>query len=294
MNVADLSNSATAIRTLGNLVMVTPQIKSLKGYQPKQTIGSNGTTQEPPSPLLFHIEGENTVTLDSDITDHFIEDNTAIQDQIALRPETITVNGFIGELNDLVPDFAPFIKLTAEKLTVISAYTPALSASALLAYNRAKFTYDTIANTGRDLVQSYNSINGLDSLNQVGGVGIVLPDGTKLKQTNQNKQQVMFQQLYGYWRNRYLFDVQTPWAIFQNMAIKTLRAVQDPDTRMITDFSLTFKTMRFATTRTVAAQLGRQDEAFQGRGFDQSVARIDYGSQSPGESATSASSLWNA
>ena len=44
------------------------------------------------------------------------------------------------------------------------------------------------------------------------------------------------------------FPVQTPWAVFQNMAILRLTATQDAETNVITDFEVTFKLIRMAST----------------------------------------------
>ena len=43
--------------------------------------------------LAFDIFEEHKVELQSDITDHYVEDNTAIQDQIANRPLKFTLRG---------------------------------------------------------------------------------------------------------------------------------------------------------------------------------------------------------
>ena len=225
------------------------------------------TTQSPT--LLFHYEGENTITLESDITDHYIEDNTAIQDQIALRPELITTHGFIGELNDVVPPVLEPLKFVADKLTVIEAYTPSLSTTALIAYNTAFQLYQVALEAENSVVAAWDTITG----NTEG---------------SQNKQQKMFQQFYGYWKKRNLFTVQTPWAIFQNMAIKTLRAIQDADTRVITDFDVTFKQMRFASTQlsTPAKSLN-----FQGRLTNQAASVVNMGTSTPVSDVSLASKL---
>lgn len=50
--------------------------------------------------FLFDIRGEEVAELISEITDHYVEDNTAIQDQVALKPEMITVRGLVAELTN--------------------------------------------------------------------------------------------------------------------------------------------------------------------------------------------------
>lgn len=244
-NIAAFSQVSNAALSLGNLILVSPQ--ATQGYQPQNAPTNNGTTAQPPPALLFHYEGEQTANLESDITDHYVEDNTALQDQIALRPEEISTHGFIGELNDVAPAALAAIQQAANKLTTLDAYTPSLSASALIAYNQAFQLYQAEQNAANAAVSAWGTIANAAA----GGNGESIVGSNGLTAiANQNKQQTMFQQLYGYWRNRVLFTVQTPWAVFTNMAIKRLVAIQDETTRVITDFNLTFKMIRLAQTQT--------------------------------------------
>jgi hypothetical protein len=267
-NLSALAPITTAATALSNLILVSPQ--STIGYQPQNPSSNNGTTTQPPPALLFHYEGEQTVGLESDITDHYIEDNTAIQDQIALRPETITTHGFIGELNDVAPAALAPVKAIADKLTVVDAYTPVLSLTALLAYNTAFQLYQVGLNAVNSAVAAWSSLSG------TGGESVISSQGISL-QPNQTKQQIVFQQFYGYWRSRTLFTVQTPWAVFQNMAIKSLRAIQDADTRMITDFEVSFKMIRTAATVTTPGI----PLTFQGRAAAQAASLTDLGTSTP-------------
>lgn len=277
-NLQGLAPITTAATALSNLVLVSPQ--NTQGYQPQSADGS--TAAQPPA-LLFHYEGEQTASLESDITDHYIEDNTAIQDQIALRPETVTTHGFIGELNDIAPKALQLLKTAAQKLTVISAYTPVLSETALIAYNEALLIYQTGANAVNSAVSAWSSINGQDGENVIGSTGLlnnVFDEASGSVKNNQNKQQVIFQQFYGYWRSRTLFTVQTPWAVFQNMAIQKLRAIQDAETRVITDFEVTFKMMRFSNTSSLVGL----SPILQGRAQAQSASLVDQGTTAPSPS----------
>lgn len=273
VNLSTLAPATTAATALSNLVLVSPQ--AVKGYQPQNPSGS--TTQQPPA-FLFDYEGEQTVSIESDITDHFIENNTTIQDQIALRPEIVTTHGFIGELNNIAPKALQLLQSLAEKLTVVSAYTPVLSETALIAYTEAFFLYQVAANVANSAVSAWSSINNTGGENVIGSNGLennVFNSSTGQISNNQNKQQVAFQLFYGYWNSRTLFTVQTPWAIFQNMAIQRLRAIQDAETRVITDFEVVFKMMRFA--RTEESPFSIQ----QGRAAAQSAPLVDFGTTTP-------------
>lgn len=279
INLSALAPVTTAATALSNLVLVSPQ--SVQGYQPQNPPNVNGTpstAQQPPS-FLFHYEGEQTVTIESDITDHYVEDNTAIQDQIALKPEMISTHGFIGELNDVTPPALKLLKTAADKLTTIGAYTPGLTLTALIAYSEAFLLYQVASNAVNSAVSAWSSITG------TGGVSVIGSNGLQAS-SSQNKQQAAFQQFYGYWRSRTLFTVQTPWAIFQNMAIKSMRAIQDAETRVVTDFELTFKMIRTASTLTVSNGL-----SVDGQLKSQSSSLVDLGTSSPTDSTSLGSGL---
>lgn len=268
INLGQLSTFTTAATALGNLILVTPD--SVKGYAPQNPNNLNGEISTDPNdkPILFNFEGEQTVALESDITDHYIENNTAIQDQIALKPVVITTHGFIGELNDILPPELGLLKTISEKLTAVTAYEPALSTTASLAYAEALFAYQVAASAARSAKSAWSS------LPFVGG------------EQQQNKQQEVFTRFYGYWESRRLFTVQTPWAVFSNMAIRSLRAIQDPDTRVITDFEVSFKKINVATTRFV--NLLPQTS---GRLGSQSSKAVNLGTTTPTNTASFGDSL---
>ena len=279
-NLSALAPITTAATSLSNLILVSPQ--ATKGYQPQNPPNPDGTpstAQQPPS-ILFHYEGEQTVALESDITDHYIEDNTAIQDQIALRPEQITTHGFIGELNDIAPPALQLLQAAADKLVVIDAYTPVLSETALIAYNEAFLAYQVANNAVQSAVAAWSSVTGQNGENVIGANGLSagsFNSATGAISGNQTKQQIAFQQFYGYWRNRTLFTVQTPWAVFQNMAILRIRAIQDEKTNVITDFELTFKMIRTAQTATTPGLA----PILQGRLSSQAAGTTNLGTQTP-------------
>lgn len=285
INLSQLSAATTAITAISGLIMVSPQ--STVGYQPQNPANSDGTasTKETPPHFLFNYEGEQSASIESDITDHYIEDNTAIQDQIALKPEIITTHGFIGELNDVLPEALQLLKTAAEKLTTVGAYVPQLSLTANIAYTEALLAYEVASTAVNSAVSAVSSIGnfltGSDGQSVIGDNGLT-------PSSNQNKQQVAFQQLYGYWRTRTLFTIQTPWAVFQNMAIYKMKAVQSEETNTITDFDVTFKMIRTAQTITTG---GGFPVSFSGRSSTQSSSEVDLGTSSPTESTSLGSGL---
>lgn len=261
-SIAALSQATTLVGSITGLLIASPQ--NTIGYQPQNNPGPTGLMSllQPPTSLIFHYEGEQTLTLDSDITDHFIEDNTAIQDQIALKPIVVTTHGFIGELNNVPPSgLGSLLQLASNTLTSLAPYAPAFTTSAQNAYNQAAAGYMLASSAANSAVAAVSSLGGPSGESVIGSIG-----GTVTKAQNQNKQQTFFQLMYGYWQTRTLFTIQTPWAIFQNMAILHCRPVQSADDRTITDFEVSFKQMNFAST----AILGPQNQT-QGRLQSQSA-----------------------
>lgn len=271
--ISTLTALTTTASALSNLILVSPQ--NVIGYQPQNVVTPTGVIQGQPKPLLFHYEGEQTASFESDITDHFVEDNTAIQDQISLKPETITTHGFIGELNDVPPPVLAQLQVIANTLVSIGAYTPQLSATAIIAYDDAFQLYQIAASALNTSVQAWAALSQSAGESVVGATGFESQSSPFL----QTQQQKYFQQFYGYWRNRVLFTVQTPWCVFKNMAIQNFRAVQDAETRMITDFEIKFKMIRFSTSQTLTQTEANLE---QGRLIAQAQAGnpVNLGSQS--------------
>lgn len=279
-NLAALSNITTAATALSNLVLISPQ--ETVGIQPINFPNADGSVNEaePPEAFLFHIEADQDISVESDITDHYVEDNTAREDQISLKPENYRVRGFIGELNDIFPEIFGFnFKTLADRLTVINTYAPQVSQTASIAAAQALTLYQLGANIANTAVSTWGAL-GSGSGQAVIGSGGLISAGKA-----QNKQQVAFQKLYGHWRERRLFNVQTPWAVFQNMAIQRIKVSQDEETRMITDIEITFKMIRTAKTSTDS--ISNIISMMQQRAGLQASPEVNNGTSSPAESGES-------
>lgn len=278
MAVSTLTSVTSAIQTVTNVLLVSPQ--ATVGYQPQ---GSPPLALPPP--ILFHYEGEQTAELRSSITDHYSEANVAIQNSIALPPPKITTQGFVGELNDVPPNAAfEILYQAANKLVTLAGYTPTLSTTALIAYNEAVFAYQTAANLVNSAVSTFSAITG------VGGESVISGSGFLTVQPNQTKQQQYFQQFYGYWATRTLFTIQTPWAIFEDMAIELVRPVQSAETNVITDFEVTFKQIRYTTTGGNGGAFGNS-AGFAGRLAQQAASVVSLGTSSLTPSSTTLNSV---
>jgi hypothetical protein len=262
--LSSISGLTTGVNNLSNLILVNPQTNI--GYYQQSAPVPAGVDQpdQNVSGFLFDYEGENSIQLEADITDHFVENNSTISDQISIRPEVVTVQGFVGEVNDIFPAVDTLLNVAKSKLTTLSAYAPEASTSALVAINTAILAYQVAAKAVGSAQQSIATLTG----------GKV-----------QNKQQLAFNKFYQAFQNRVLFTIQTPWVILNNMAIRSLRAIQSADTRMITDFEIQFKKINYVALRDLTAE---QQE----RALSQYSEQVNLGSHSTNEASIPVSDIY--
>ena len=90
---------------LKNSALVSP--KSAKGIQG----------------FIFDIPDNERIDLESDITDHFTESNSFINDHVVNKPMIIRLSGFIGELVYKRPDGIPgTVQEIGNRLSTVNAY----------------------------------------------------------------------------------------------------------------------------------------------------------------------------
>lgn len=183
----------------------------------------------------FHIEDESSVILESEITDNYLENNTAVQDHIALKPVRVTLRGFEGEIS-----YSPRPLLTAtlkvtEVLTLVTRYLPKIQKLD----QQLDKTYRGL--TGKDTASaSDNFLNLYNLYKEFQNLWFL----TKA----QARAFLFFEALRN---SRAIFSVTTPYRRYDNMVIETIKAIQTGQTKDISDFTLTFKQLKFTTTQTL-------------------------------------------
>ena len=194
--------------------------------------------------FVFDIIGDEDIDLNSDITDHYTEDNISVQDHIALRPPKFTLVGFVGELKDVFSLSFDNLSSTIASLNLIGEYAQ---------------TFTTQA------VQAYDAL-----------IGSATPSGTPLSQypniyqlyneisTSATKQQNAYYYFVNLWQNRVLCNVETPWTVWTNMAIENVRILQRDDNKYISEFSVTFKQIRMVSSASFSVPTASNDQATQG------------------------------
>lgn len=111
--------------------------------------------------FLFDYDVEEFMDLLSEITDNAIEDNTSLQDNIALLPERITLRGMIAELTDAGAEVPVVVATPAPLPLVPGLFPPFASAQSLV--------FGALFGTGLDPVTASILDAGLSAAGSVNG-----------------------------------------------------------------------------------------------------------------------------
>ena len=212
----NVSNVNSLLDQVVNQFIVRP--KSLFGMN----VGFSG--------FVFDILDEEQIQIESEITDHYVEENFAIQDHIALRPEKFTLRGYVAELSDIVPSTALSVLTNIQSLGSIGAFFPEFTFQATQVYGKIASTVSRVG----------------ERINQVRNLYDIFTQAD----TSTRKQQKAYNYFYSMWQARQLFDIETPYTVFKNMAIDNMRITQGAQTRYISDFAISFKRIRTSLTIT--------------------------------------------
>lgn len=211
--------------------------------------------------FVFDVEGEETTELSSDITDHYVEDNTAVQDHISIKPVKITLKNYVGELvYQGQPSNSGVLQNLTQKLTILDSYLPVLSAQA--EQIQAAMTNPD----GPDFQQIENSALNLWTL-------------TKNLNPAATRQGQAFAYFKALQQQKLLISVQTPYEFINNMAIERVVAKQGEETKYMSDFSVTLKQLRTVSTKTATFNAAN----YQGGAAAQAAPEVNQGN-TPGAS----------
>lgn len=200
----------------------------------------------------FSIVEEDSLNLQSQITDNYIENNTAVQDHIALSPVVITLRGYVGEVEFKPPTV--FTNYLTDKINSYTSNTLGITVSDKLGPLSALLPpVDNVNQMARNAVQyvesSFNRYkriyNQLMSLSKKGQ-----------KQVTESVQQYVAKNLKEMWENRTLVEVVTPYGLYKNMAIQSITLTQG-NTTTLSELSVSLKQINFAETQTTKPDTDR-------------------------------------
>lgn len=206
--------------------------------------------------FVFDLKKDYKLNLSSDITDHYVEDNVAIQDHIGLKPIIIEVVGSIGEVRLNEKDrFDRVTKdkgnLTAEKeFSAVDSYLNRMGSLTSFApniMNQARDIYDSaknVYNTANKTINFVKDPTGKDK--KPTGSGIDYTERYTESQIEDSWQFYWIDWFKTQWWKRASFSIVTPYGVFGDMYIMELNATQPEQSRYVTNLNIKFKQIRKA------------------------------------------------
>lgn len=191
--------------------------------------------------LLFNKFGvcnQNNLTLKSDITQHYTEDNLFINDHWAINSPQYILSGLIGELIYTRPtNLTSKIESLYSKsgLGVLSKLSPVLG----------NYTQSVL-----NIVTHVNSI--VNRYSKIARQGLTNWKSNGAEKTNQRR---VLDELEKLMNTRTLVNVYTPYGTYKNLAIITINVRQNSNTKYTSDIEITFQKWR-----TPSDILGKDEE----------------------------------
>ena len=183
------------------------------------------------SNLLNRMKLQNNLSLKSEITNHYIEENAWVNDHWAISPPQYTLSGLIGELIYTVPEgWAKKVESIygVVGLGVLSKLCPTLGSYTSSALN--------IARKAESVVQKY--------INIAKSAGDKIANFLKRDITSKTNQRRVLDELENLMNNRILVNVATPYGTYKGLAIIAINVRQDQSTRFMSDIEITFQKWR--------------------------------------------------
>lgn len=185
--------------------------------------------------LRLDIVGDETLTADADVTDHYVESNEAYQDQITLKPKTYTVSGEVGELVWYQREsISQELGQVAQKLEGVISFLPIRSKG----FNQMK---KTIMKASQWVDTASNALTKLSSL-----IGTV--NGQRSPMTRQEQ---AYLYLLSMRDGRTPLTIHTPWGFLVNYVVTNLELKQPKETKDKSIITITFKEFRTTKITTV-------------------------------------------
>lgn len=204
--------------------------------------------------LRLSIIGEETLSADCDVTDHYVESNTAYQDQISLKPKIYTIQGEVGELVWYQRDpIEQGIGQVSQRLEGIISFLPKRSKK----FNQMK------GKVMKALQWVDTASNAIDKIN-------------KLASSEGNAQQQAYSFLMKLRQDRTPISVKTPWGQLDDYVITNLKLTQPKETRDKTLISITLKEFRMTSVKPVPFDFSK----YQGNAAFEAQPKVENGTTS--------------
>ncbi len=191
------------------------------------------------SGFLFDVPESEKVDLSADITDHYVESGSFIQDHRVIKPVSITLSGFIGELIHCSgKGVSGLLGTLSNNLSAVPAFTGGYTPQAFQVVQKAAAQVRAAAALAENVIGTLGGV--VQALS-----GVEAP----------TKQQVAYQKLKLLFESGVLLTLQTPWNYYPNLMITAISFSQSEESAESTNIKITLKEIRLATlaSRTVTA-----------------------------------------
>lgn len=210
--------------------------------------------------FLFDVPDRDSININWDITDHYTEKNSFLNDHKAKQPIIITLTGFVGELVFRAPEGAEgAVQELSNRLESVEAYL-------------GDSTPGAVQETQRILQQAQSTISAINqTLDRTQDIIGFFAGETQ----DETAQQKAFRQLHAL-GDKVILSVQTPWEFFDDMTIQALSFNQEGTTNDISDISVTLKQIRVSEVTVVdydQNQLPIREQVQAGAEEDQGIIR---------------------
>lgn len=181
----------------------------------------------------FDIPSGENVTLTSDITDHWTENNSFVNDHIVNKPIRITLKGFVGELTfKPATGLSGVLRTVATRLSQLSGFL-------------GNYSPGFVQKLGSIVTQTDRALASIDEkISTAENVVSFLTSPSFGPPSHTTKQSKAFVKLESLWSNKTIVTVQTPWRYYPSMVIETVSFDQDEQFSERSDISVTLKEFR--------------------------------------------------
>lgn len=204
----------------------------------------------------FNVPLGEKVKMENDITDHYIDTGTPVQDHIAHKPLIITLTGLQGEYFYSVHQIQDMLAKVIPTMALVAQFLPKLTPATIQKkYAQSKAMESKHAGNNNSVqLQAHiqrKVFNAVDLFREFQSL-------YKLKSA-QTRAYLFFEAMCN---SRAVFTVETTWERYDNMAVLSAIPKRDENAD-ITDFTVTFKQITFTESKSESIEdyVNRYQEA---------------------------------
>lgn len=242
-----------------NNTSIIDSLKSVKDHAKEYFL--MGNTENGLTELKLDIIGEETLSADCDVTDHYIESNAARQDHIALKPKVYTIQGEVGELVWYQKDpSSQFLGQVSQRLEGIVSFLPVSSKGFNQFKNKAMKALQWVDTASNALSKVSNLASKVFGKND------------QFSRTMSNQEQA-YQYLVSFRDNRELLTIKTPWGVLKNYVIMNMQFTQPKESKDKSYISISLKEFRPTKISVVEFDMNK----YQGNAAFENQPKVDNG-----------------